>query len=429
MREHLRLDFGNSLIATILYEHGERTPKSRGGRTPDEESTRGSFETFFPGAQWVGDGKAITVTIDDKEIDLNFELIVDADSGAFVGVSFRDEEDSAAVTMAFEEGVTATGEQPIALLLDNRPSNHTEDVDDALGETIRIRATPFRPQNKAHAEGAFGLFAQAVPEMTVVATDPKKLAEQIARLVITTWARTLNHRPRRDRGGKSRVELYSEGRPTPEQIEEAKRALSERLRRQELARATFEARLDPIIRTTLDDAFARLELLDPERHARNAIARYPLDAIVDGIGIFEGKRKHGSLPPGADARYLLGIVRNLHHVHEAEAITTALLDARITLRDRMLLALDQERRQLCANAEGTANALRLLVDKALTADRSLDRSFWLEAIAKLIRNQPSGEWTTLCRGVARRIHATFSASRADRAKAERTLARAIWPIE
>ena len=33
------------------------------------------------------------------------------------------------------------------------------EVDAALGDvTERIRATPFRPQNKAHCEGAFGLF-------------------------------------------------------------------------------------------------------------------------------------------------------------------------------------------------------------------------------------------------------------------------------
>src|SRR5436853_243627 len=60
----------------------------------------------------------------------------------------------------------------------------------------------------------------------------------------------------------------------------------------------------------LDVAFARLDLLEPERHFRDAIACYPRDAIVDAIAIFSGKRTAGTLPDGVDARYLLGIVRN-----------------------------------------------------------------------------------------------------------------------
>ena len=55
----------------------------------------------------------------------------------------------------------------------------------------------------------------------------------------------------------------------------------------------------------------------PEGHIRDAIACYPRDAIA----IFSGKRTAGTIPDGVDARYLLGIVRNLHHRHESEPIT------------------------------------------------------------------------------------------------------------
>jgi hypothetical protein len=58
---------------------------------------------------------------------------------------------------------STTGAPSLALLLDHRPSSHTPEVDAALDNTMRIRATPERPQNKAHVEGAFGLFAQKVP--------------------------------------------------------------------------------------------------------------------------------------------------------------------------------------------------------------------------------------------------------------------------
>jgi len=73
----------------------------------------------------------------------------------------------------------------------------------------------------------------------------------------------------------------------------------------------------------LDDAFARLGLLDPTRHIRDAIACYPRDAIVDAIAIFTGKRTAGTLPDGVDARYLLGIARNVPHLHQADPITEA----------------------------------------------------------------------------------------------------------
>ncbi len=50
-RDH-RLELGKTLIANILFAHGERKPVRRSGRSRDEDALRGAFETFFPGAQW-----------------------------------------------------------------------------------------------------------------------------------------------------------------------------------------------------------------------------------------------------------------------------------------------------------------------------------------------------------------------------------------
>ncbi len=302
VRQHHRLDLSNTLISQILFEQGERTPPRRGRRCSDEDALRGAFETFFPGAQWVGDGKTVVITLDGEPFAYNFELLVDACSGAFIGISIRDEEDAKAVVEAFERGIETSGDAPIALLLDNRPSNHTEEVDDALGDTLRIRATQGRPQNKAHVEGGFGLFAQHTPPLFLRTSDRRELGRQVVALVAELFARLINHRPRTDRRGKSRAEIYEEQTVTDEEKEEARRALQERLRKQERARRTREARLDPDVRRILDRAFLRLELLDPERHIRNAIAVYPLDDIVDSIAIFEGKRHRESVPDGVDAR-------------------------------------------------------------------------------------------------------------------------------
>ena len=425
VRRDLHLDFSNAMIAALLFEHGERTPKRRAGRSPDEEALRGAFETYFSGAQWVGDGTEIEVLIDGEVFRLNLELMVDAHSGAWVGLTVSDAEDSGAVVDAFEAGVRTTGAPPLALLLDNHPCNHTDSIDAAIGQTLRIRATPFRPQNKAHVEGAFGLFAQRVPDLVLDTDEPRRLAHQLAYLVAVAFACALNHRPRRDRGGKSRAQLYAEP-VTEEQHREAKERLRARLRKQERARQTRAASLDPVVRERLDRAFERLGLDDPEHHFRDAIARYSLDAIVDGVAIFEGKAEHGSLHDGADARYLLGIVRNRDAQHEADAITTALLRERLAARDALLEPLVRRQRELDHLA--LREHLRRLVDQAVGAERFLERHFWLGALADLIREQPDPQRPESFRAAARRIHACLRIHRRERDAAERILARLIWPL-
>ena len=427
VREHHRVPIGRSLIASILFAHGERTPEHRSGRSRDEDALRGTFETFFPGAQWVGDGKTLEVIIDGEVVHQNLELVVDAHTDAAVGIDVRDEEDSPAVVAAFEDGVKATGEAPLALLLDNKPCNDTDEVDAALGDTLHLRSTLGRAQNKAHVEGAFGLFSQTVPPIELRTGDARKLARDVARLVAAVFFRVLNRRPRLDRDGVSRVELYAQG-VTDEQRQAALASLNERLRKQQLAAQTLAARADPTTRALLDDAFERLALADPARHLRNAIACYPLDAIVDAIAIFDGKRTAGTLPDDVDARYVLGIVKNVHHCHEAEAITAALLRERLAARDRLLETLVRERDAILADA-GTdiAPALDAIARRLTHADRVIDRHFWLDTAAALFPDDDEHRRSLFVR-LARRIHAAFRLKPADRSALERSLLRRLWPL-
>jgi len=203
-----------------------------------------------------------------ESFDFNFELDVDAYSGACTGLCVRDAEDSTAVIEALADGVDTTGAAPLALLLDNRPSNHTPEVDAALepSATLRMRSTLGRPQNKAHVEGAFGLFSQTIPPIVLdTRHDSRSVARQLAVLMATTWARAINRRPRTDRGGRSRAPP-------------SKRASVQRC-------ATCSTRNS---RSSVSQT--------RERHVRLAIAAYTLQAIVDGISIFAGKRRAGTLP-------------------------------------------------------------------------------------------------------------------------------------
>jgi hypothetical protein len=423
----LRIPYGRTLIGSILERHGERAPRRRPGRSPDEKALREAFHTFFPGAQWVGDGTPIEVQIGEQRFGFNLELMVDAHSDAVVGVSTRDQEDSQAVVEAFDDGVRTTDAPPLSVLLDHRACNQSPEVDEGLDPAFRINATKGRAQNKAHVEGAFGLFSQVVPLLAVTATSAKEMARQILMLVVQTWGRTLNHRPRKDRKGRSRVELYTTDTPTPEQIEHARAALQERCRKQELARKTLEARRDPVKRSLLDEAFARLSLADPEGNIRAAIARYPLDDIVAGIATFEGKRDAGTLPDGADARYLLGIVRNISHKDQGLRITEALLRARLEARDRLLLPLLRNLDILTQNISDPMQRLKTLVDLALDAGRLVDRLFWLHAAADHIRRRPESQHSALLRFVSQRIHSTFAVEYADRQAAVRFLCAQVLP--
>lgn len=404
----LRIPYGRTFIATVLALHRVRTPSRRSGRGPDELALRDEFVTFFSGAQWVGDGMQVPVDINGVTYTFNLELDVDAYSGALVGAHVGDQEDANAVVGAFRDGVHTTGSPPLALLLDNRESNHTAAVDDALGDdTIKLRSTVGRAQNKAHVEGAFGLFAQTAPPLRIAASTPKQIAAQALTLAVMTWARTLNHKPRNDRGGRSRVDLYRQDKPTAAQVKAAAAALDARRQRQDKARDTRRRRSDPIVCAILDRELERLALADPDGNTKRAIARYPLDAVLPGLAIFEGKRDAHTLPDGAGARYLLGIVRNVSQRREDRAMTDALIRLRVHARDAALAQLDSERRQLLADVALPTDRIKQLLCCALDADRDLDYRFWLHAVADVIADQPAADQTLLFQRAAVRIRAAY----------------------
>ena len=425
LREHLRIEWGYTMISGILEKVGVRRRRRRAGRARDDGTLRGAFETFFPGAQWEGDGSSMSVEIGPYRFTFNAELMVDADSDAFVGLSIRDEEDSEAVIEAFDDGVRTTGSLPLALDLDGRPSNHCDEVDQETGETIIIRSTPGKPQSNPHVEGSFGLFEQTAPPLVVDGRNRKEMARQILALVLITWARTMNHRPRRDRGGRSRVDLYRDAEPTEEEVKRARKALRERQRRQERMLETRRARTDPTVRAVVDEQWSRLDLDDPEGRVRDAISTYHLDTVLAAIATYEGKRNSGNLPPGVDARYLFGIVRNISQTDEGQAITEALLRIRVEARDVMLSRLFEARDALLASTTNPDSLLRAAINNSMGAHRNLDRLFWLELAAKLIIERDAAHHADLVRSASRRIHACFAVPYWERLAAVRFLAKRV----
>ena len=426
--EDWRLPFRRTLIATILHRHGVRFAKRRSGRSPDEDALRGQFTTYFPNAQWVGDGAHMAVDVDGQPFAVNLELLVDPCSGAFTGASVRDTEDAVAVIEAVQDGIATTGTAPLAVLLDNKPSNHAEEVHDALGDIPILRATPYRPQNKAHIEGGFGLFRQIAPTLAIATGDPRALARQLVELVIVTWARTLNHRPRKDRGGRTRVELHLDHEPTADEISAARAGLKDLLQRQEKARQTLAARQDPQVRNALAEAFARFGFADPEGEILNAIARYPLDAVVEGIAITAGKHRAGTWPAEADARYLLGIVRNIAEEREGWEIALALWDERKRAHDHALGAAERVRDAIDHEVDEVEGRVIAYADRALGTARRLDRFFWLGAIGDTVLNEDDDARHAMYRLAARRIASAHEVPHRERSAAIRFLAARLVAV-
>jgi hypothetical protein len=266
-----------------------------------------------------------------------------------------------------------------------------------------------------------------MPALDLHTGSPHDLARQVLGFVVQTCARTLNRRPRLDRGGRSRIDLYNEP-VTAEQIDAARAALAERRRKQELARATLEARQDPAVRALLDAAFERLALADPDPHLRTAIARYPLDVITNGIAIFTGKRLVGTLPPRVDARYLLGIVRNLSDEREGVVIAEELLRVRLEARDIMLAPLVLARDTARAGITDLRARLLRFVDLALAAPGGVDRLFWLLAVADEINAHAALDPAPALAATARRIHATHRVTYRERQNAVRVIVAQVVPL-
>ena len=278
-------------------------------------------------------------------------------------------------------------------------------------------------------EGAFGLLKREAPPLILQGTSLQQLAAEIARLVVTTWARAANHRPQLDREGKSRKDLFKGAAPTEEEKERARAELRKRQRKQERARQTKARRQDPIARAALDRAFERLGLDDPEAHLRIAIASWPLDAILEGIAVFEGKKKAGTLPDGVDGRYLRGIVKKIAEEREGWEIACALLEERIAAGDLMLQHLGKQRDDLDEVANDIEEIVKLYTTKAMDSSRRIDRTFWLLATADAITDEDPSEYRALLRLAARRIHATFHVPHKERLAAVRLLFAKTLPVD
>jgi len=123
-------------------------------------------------------------------------------------------------------------------------------------------------------------------------------------------------------------------------------------------------------------------------------------------------------------------VRNIDAQREGECIAEALLEMRLAVRDRALAGLAAQRSAVSTPTRGALEVIADCVDHALATDRSLDRLFWLTALADEItaRSTNLDELKRLYFAAARRINTTFRVSPRERQNAVRFLVDHLVPL-
>lgn len=405
VRDQYRLRYSTSFIGDALHAAGLRFRERRSSE--QAPWTPGTFRTCFPGAQWVGDGTSIAVYFLGRAFVFNVEVMLDAASNALVGLNISDAEDEEALLRAYEAGIETAGSPPLAVVLDNRPSNHTPGAAEALNGTMVIRSTPARPESKAPVEGAFGLFRQAMPPLFLEGESQREIVRSFLKAVTTAWGRGRNGRPRRRLGGRSPVEAYRHAAPTQDELDRAVRELRERQRRQEVAWQTLEARRDPVRLRLLSLGLDELGIPDPKSSLATQLACYSREAITYGLATFQTKRDLGTLPPDVDAgRYLGGIIRKDHEKRGLLHFADHLLEQRVRLRDFSLEPLARLAESLRAQVS-PFDLPRSYTDQALNAKFDIDFRFWAGAAAQALAALPADQRSRAYKHLYRHIAATF----------------------
>jgi len=411
--EHHRIDISWHLLRSLLALTGHRKlEKRRGLRNP--ETIRGALERFFPGAQLMADGKQLQVELDGVLYTLNWELAVDADTGAHVGFQVSPTEDGQALIDAVDVAIETLGEPPIAVLADNKPSNHSEDVQEAMEDRdiLLMPSTVGRPENKSTCEGGFGLFAQSMPDIVLDGATPQSLVRSVVVYVLWAYCAGRNQAPQSRRDGKSAVPLFEEAVITEEDRHEAEQRLLEIKKRIEDRRKDDRRREDLVIRAIVDREFADLGLSDPEGRFTADLVRLGLAPALEALAIFKAKRDAGKIPTDFPERYLVGIASNVAQRNEDLDVYYELLRLRTEAHDGLLRPLIGQCQRL--GPADSIDFVRAVIDKLAAATATVDRRFWMARLIEAFETFDSDERLLHGPWLARRVACLFALPRHNR---------------
>jgi hypothetical protein len=408
--DHLRglgLRYGRQMVTQILHLCAARKILRR---QPPKPAARGSTFRPPPGVQWVSDGKKLDVVVDDQKIRLCWQPSADVGSTASVGSVVRVEEDTEGVRSSVADGIETTGQAATFLLLDNKACNTSPDLAQKLapGTTV-MHSTLGRGQNKAVIEGQFGLFSQDLGPViaTVDTSSPQSIALTVADAVTRAYATGRNHRPRR-RDGRTPYELYRDANPSPAQLRAATERLHAIKERTDARNAREQARLDPAVQATIEQACQRFAFAD-DGDMPISLRTLSLEAIQSAIALYAAKQQAQSLSPdAAGIRYFAGIARNCQYERELLFFEQEL--ACQLERTGAIVTEHLERKAASFASRDPSANLHAIVGELLAVTAPLAQVFWrgrFEAqAARLHQDLRPALRRSLCERIRRRFSAT-----------------------
>jgi len=410
---HLRglgLRCGRQMVTQVLHLAAARKLLRR---PPPPPPARGSTFRPPPGVQWTSDGKQVDVVVDDQTFRVTWQPTVDVGTTATVGSVVRPEETTEGVRTSFADGVKTTGAPSVFLLVDNKACNKSPALAAELApETVVMHSTPGRGQNKAVIEGQFGLFAQGLGSViaTVDTSTPQSIALSVADAVTRAYAQGRNHHPRRS-DGRTPYDLYRNTNPTPEEIAAATERLLAIKQRIDAREAREQARLDPAVQATIEQAIQRFGFFD-DGDVAISLRTLPLAAIQSAVAIYAAKQHAQSLSPDAGLRYFAGIARKCQHERELLFFEEELV-AQLQ-RTGKIVSDHLERKASSFASLDLAPRLLAIVRELLTVTAPVAQVFWRRRLRTEAGLAPPALRSALRRCLCQRVRSHYRSNKQHR---------------
>ena len=382
-------------------------------RSPGAPRYRGSTTKCQPGSILVTDGKDVNVqcTGSGEMMFFNWQGIVDQTTACHTAVVVTDTECAEGVCNAFDDSCTFLGQEPQALIHDNKPIHNDRKLREHIEETtMMIPATPGTPENKAVIEGEFGKFEQAVGLIVLDDANKSALIKSSVREICRAYTAGLNHAGRAEFNGKSREQVLRDYCPDPEKD----RDFIEQLH----ADHTQPDRIDVlptagVSRALLDEGFVHfgIDVLDPNGQIRQWLAsRYTPEAIRQGLAIFGAEWNKGRLRNKMAHRYLVKVIQSCQEdidLHMQEELLRKFAENE---RQGWLQELEAEYQQLTRECNGSTpekNLFFCLAEKTVFGGLTLQRGFWEDKLQHMLE-QCHDKISVVCRHIRRLYEAKWN---------------------
>jgi hypothetical protein len=406
--EAARMHMGPNPIRRVLVICGMLPPRSI--KSP---RYRGSTTKCQPGSILVTDGKEVGVqcTGTGEMIAYNWQGIVDQATACHTAVVVTATECAAGVRKAFDDSCTFLGQEPQALVHDNKPVHNDRELREHIEKTSKmIPAAPGTPENKAVIEGEFGKFEQVVGTIFLDDSNKPALIESAVHEICRAYTAGLNHAGRAEFNGKSREQVLREYCPDPDKDREFIEQLH--------ADHTEPGRIDvlpttEVSRAILDEGFTRFGLQDHDQGGQIRMwlaGRYTPEAIRQGLAIFGTEWNKGRLRNKMAHRYLVKVIQSSQEELDLRQQEELLREFAQKERQGWLQEFETEYRQLTKECDGSTpekNLLFCLGEKAVFGGLALQRTFW-EGKLKQMLGKCLDKFSVVCRHIRRLFEAEWN---------------------